>query len=100
MIRWPDLVAAIPAEDKVRPGWLGFLVVAGLCVVTYLLWRSMNTQLKRVDFEPGRAEAQEGNRDETAATGEPGAESEVDDLGATDAPPEADNRSHPDGASS
>jgi len=48
MTRWPDLAAAIPADDKVRPGWLGFLVVAGLCVVTYLLWRSMNTQLKRV----------------------------------------------------
>jgi hypothetical protein len=95
MTRWPDLVAAIPAEDKVRPGWLGFLVVAGLCVVTYLLWRSMNTQLKRVDFESGRADS-----DETAATGERGAESEVDDLGATDPPPEADNRSHPDGASS
>jgi hypothetical protein len=99
MTRWPALVAAVPAEDKVRPGWLGFLVVAGLCVVTYLLWRSMNTQLKRVDFEPGQTEAQESNGDQTAAAAEPEAESGGDDPGATD-PTKPDDRSHPDGASS
>ena len=101
MTRWPDLVVvALPADDKIRPGWLGFLVVAGLGIVTFLLWRSMNTQLKRVDFEPGRAEAPEGNGDETPAAPEPGAEPEDDDLDVSDPPPEADHRSHPDGAAS
>ncbi|NUU20087.1 MAG: hypothetical protein HOV68_01005 [Streptomycetaceae bacterium] len=38
-------------EDKVTPGLLGFTVVAVLAVATWLLLKSMNKQLKRVDFE-------------------------------------------------
>lgn len=34
----------------VRPGWLGLLVFLGLAVASYLLFRSMNRQLKKVDF--------------------------------------------------
>jgi hypothetical protein len=38
-------------ESKVNPGILGFLVVALLAVATWLLIRSMNRQLHKVDFE-------------------------------------------------
>jgi hypothetical protein len=38
-------------EDKVTPGVLGFLVVVALGLATWFLLRSLNTQLKKVDFE-------------------------------------------------
>jgi hypothetical protein len=38
-------------EDKVTPGALGFLVVVVLGIATWLLVRSMNKQMKKVDFE-------------------------------------------------
>jgi len=38
------------ADSKVTPGLLGFVVVALLGVATYLLIRSMNRQLKRIDL--------------------------------------------------
>ncbi|MET7297853.1 hypothetical protein [Embleya sp. NPDC005575] len=38
-------------ESKVTPGLLGFVVVAAIAVATWLLLKSMNKQLKRVDFE-------------------------------------------------
>jgi hypothetical protein len=43
-----DVLAA--DEDKVTPGLLGFVVVALLGVATYLLVRSMNRQLKKIDL--------------------------------------------------
>jgi hypothetical protein len=38
-------------ESKVTPGIVGFLVVFALGIATWLLIRSMTTQLKKVDFE-------------------------------------------------
>jgi hypothetical protein len=38
-------------EDKVTPGVLGFAIVALLAFATWFLLRSMNNQLKKVDFE-------------------------------------------------
>ena len=38
------------ADDRVTPGVLGFIVVALLGVATWLLIRSMNRQLRKVDF--------------------------------------------------
>jgi hypothetical protein len=57
------VVAAAPPEDKVQPGWLGFFVVLGLGVMTYLLWRSMNKQIKRVNFD-GRPADGEADKDD------------------------------------
>lgn len=48
---WMSAVAqAAGAESKVTPGVLGFLVVALLGVATYLLLRSMNRQIRRIDL--------------------------------------------------
>ena len=46
-------------DSRVTPGVLGFLVVALLGVATYLLIRSMNRQIRRIDLpeetvEPAR----------------------------------------------
>jgi hypothetical protein len=37
---------------QVTPGLLGFLVVAGLGVAVYFLFRSMNKQLKKISPDP------------------------------------------------
>lgn len=38
--------------QDVKPGWIALLIVAGLAVATFLLWRSMNTQLRRIKVPP------------------------------------------------
>lgn len=35
--------------DKLGPGWIAFVLVLALVVATYLLWRSMNKQLRNID---------------------------------------------------
>lgn len=44
---------------QVKPGVLAFLIVAALGVATYFLIRSMNKQLKKINFEeePPRGES-------------------------------------------
>jgi hypothetical protein len=41
-------------DSRVTPGLLGLLVVALLVAATVFLLRSLNKQLKRVNFEEGR----------------------------------------------
>ena len=40
-------------KNKVNPGLLGFVVVALLGVATWLLIRSMQRHLRKVDFDEG-----------------------------------------------
>ncbi|WP_439675408.1 hypothetical protein [Embleya sp. MST-111070] len=54
-------------ESKVTPGLLGFVVVAFLAVATWLLLKSMNTRLKRVDFDESAKPAGSGKPAETDA---------------------------------
>jgi ABC-type nickel/cobalt efflux system permease component RcnA len=49
------LAAVNPAE--VKPGWLALVIVLLMCLATFLLWRSMNHQLKKVHFDEGSAPA-------------------------------------------
>lgn len=58
-------------ESKVTPGLLGFVVVALLGVATYLLIRSMNRQIRRIDL-PETEDGQNGNAEQDSADGEPG----------------------------
>ena len=58
----PGWLAARPPDEEIGPGLLGFVVFIALGVVTYLLWRSMNHQLRKVDFEDT------GRVDEAAAS--------------------------------
>ena len=47
------LLLAVPADNTVSPGVLGFVVVALLGVATWLLVRSMRRQLKKIDIPEG-----------------------------------------------
>ena len=66
-----DLTAVGPTvraveESNVNPGLLGFVVVAVLGVATWLLIRSMNRQIKKIDLpddapdEPSRDGSEDG----------------------------------------
>ncbi|MGI8434521.1 MAG: hypothetical protein ACR2LE_07295 [Nocardioidaceae bacterium] len=40
--------------NDVRPGWIALGLVVALSVATYLLWRSMNTQLGNIQMPPSK----------------------------------------------
>lgn len=42
----------------VGPGLIGLVIFVLLALATFLLWRSMNKQLRKVDFDEGRDEPQ------------------------------------------
>lgn len=37
--------------NSVRPGWVALLIVLGLAVATFLLWRNMGKQMKKINFD-------------------------------------------------
>lgn len=47
-----------------KPGWVALLIVLALGVATFLLWRSMGKQLKRIDVDRDGA-------DDPAPSGDP-----------------------------
>jgi hypothetical protein len=51
-------------DDQVTPGLLGFAVVVLLGLATWFLMRSMNNQLKKVNFEETKPEAKPETRPE------------------------------------
>jgi hypothetical protein len=65
-------VFAIDA-DKVQAGWIALAFVVALGVAVFLLIRSMNKQLHKVDFEPpedepgGRDDAEESDQQSGAS---------------------------------
>jgi cyanate permease len=62
-------VAAPPLaldEDKVSPGLLGFIIVALLALATWFLLRSMNNQMRKVNFEErDRSTGERGTGDDS-----------------------------------
>ena len=88
MAMW--VAAATPPDDQVQPGWLGFFVVLALGIVTYLLWRNMNTHLKRVNFERRPAEGAGDQRTSADANSEDGPADGGEVLGGSGGP-EADD---------
>jgi hypothetical protein len=92
MVTW--LASAVaPPEDKVQPGWLGFFVVLGLGIVTFLLWRSMNKQLKRVNFDDRPTDDEDheaGKGDVVGTAGDPESANGVDEN--QDKPPGSTTR--------
>lgn len=61
----PPVMTAVPAADPsapaepvryvdpaiVGPGLIGFILFLALAVAVFFLWRSMNKQLNRIDFD-------------------------------------------------
>ena len=44
----PLVALASYNPEDVKPGWIAFWIVVALGVATFLLWRSMNTQLRKI----------------------------------------------------
>ena len=51
--------------NSVRPGWIALLIVLGLAVATFLLWRNMGKQMRKIDFEEEPDTDRSGQRDRT-----------------------------------
>jgi hypothetical protein len=77
--------------SQVKPGWVAFGVVVALCLVTFLLWRSMNHQLGKIKMPPSEPTTRRGferRRDgypsaggDPATTGHPGITGDGDNRG-------------------
>ena len=57
-------------EQQVSPGVLGFVVVALLGLALFLLIRSMNKQMRKIDFDDGSGAAEERPEPKTGAKAE------------------------------
>lgn len=42
----------VPHQNDVAPGLIAFVVFVAMIVATVLLWRSMRTQIKRIEVPP------------------------------------------------
>ncbi len=49
--------------DDVRPGWIALVLVITLAIATYVLWRSMNTQLRKIQMPPKGSSTDSGAPD-------------------------------------
>jgi hypothetical protein len=47
--------------NTVRPGWVALLIVLGLAVATFLLWRNMGKQMRKIDFDETFTDPANGN---------------------------------------
>lgn len=66
--------------NSVRPGWVALLVVLGLAVATFLLWRNMGKQMRKIDFdETLTGEPRRGNGDANRQPGGEGTDRQGDD---------------------
>jgi hypothetical protein len=83
-----DVLAYDP--DKVKPGWIAFFVVMALVVATFFLWRSMNTQLGKIQVPPG-ASFGPGTDDRRRAAGQEGEPLPPASPASPDSPPSADD---------
>jgi hypothetical protein len=85
----PTVLAVDPA--KVKPGWLALVIILLMGLATYLLWRSMNRQLKKVDFDDGSGgDTDRPVRDRPVPDGAPRDGSAATRPGTADEPPPDD----------
>ena len=68
-------------NDDVSPGVLGFLVVALLGGATYLLIRSMNRQIKRIDLPDDAADRAPADGDQRDNPDDPDDPDDAEDPG-------------------
>lgn len=82
------LIAVAPSD--VKAGWIALVVIAGLCLATFLLWRSMNHQLRKVRFDSS-------DEDETRESGDAPTDSHDGPTDSGDQPPtrQADRTDRP-----
>jgi len=76
------------APHTVSPGAVGFILFAGLGLATFLLWKSMNRQLKKIDL-PRESEVPRAGEPESVgadASGQPADVIDLSDNGAVGGP--------------
>jgi hypothetical protein len=91
----PGLVVAAVDPAEVKPGWLALVIVLLMCLATFLLWRSMNHQLKKVDFDDGSRRDADGAREAPDAA--PGARGAAAADESAPGGPASNGRPAPDG---
>ena len=69
----PDEVLLAYDPNDVKPGWIALILVLVLALATFLLWRSMNTQLGRIKA-PHRADLGPADENSSDASETPPAE--------------------------
>jgi hypothetical protein len=66
------VVAAASTASQIAPGALGFLVVAGMGLALFFLFRSLNKQLHKITPDPpSRKRAKPGDAQDSSSTGGP-----------------------------
>jgi hypothetical protein len=64
-----SVVAAASAASQIEPGALGFLIVAGMAVALYFLFRSLNKQLHKIAPAPPSRKAKQARAQDSGSTG-------------------------------
>jgi hypothetical protein len=82
-------------ENNIKPGWIALIIVLLLAIATFLLWRSMNTQLGKIRV-PRRAElVDEGSSRPEAEPSAEGADASEDTAGTPDEQPPSKDDAEP-----
>jgi len=83
-------------ENNIKPGWIALVLVLLLALATFLLWRSMNTQLGKIRaphradlVDESRTPSADGPSEEAGGTpDEPGSSAPDDETGRGEGPAE------------
>jgi hypothetical protein len=67
----PTPSPTVPDDALVSPGLLGFLSLVFLAVAVFVIWKSLNTQLRRVSFDEGDVGAPEPASDAAPTPADP-----------------------------
>jgi hypothetical protein len=63
------VVAAASTASQIEPGALGFLIVAGMGLALFFLFRSLNKQLHKITPDPRSRQGAKGARAEDSSGG-------------------------------
>jgi hypothetical protein len=76
----PLVTLAAYDPNDVKPGWIAFWIVVALGVATFLLWRSMNTQLRKIKapYKDEVAAGGDADRSDVAQSPEDRSDDEAD----------------------
>lgn len=84
----PSSTAPAIDPDRVSPGFLGLLAVLFMAVAVFVIWKSLNKQIKRVDFDEATTENPRYTRKKAVAAAK---KAEADGAKAAEAPPPEDS---------
>lgn len=80
--------------NVVKPGWVALLIVLALGAATFLLWRSMAKQLKRIDVDRAGADAPAPSADPANPAGSPSPDGAAEPTTSTATPTPNEHSAH------